>query len=128
MHQLSPLFPHDPALAVNDFGSPAAVLDYAAVAAPVPGEGWTGDASMAGGGAGGGGGASSSSKTGGGGAKPGPPPLHVHAPRVDYIPPERIALFVTDTGGYTPSYVYRLLQDYYYRQDFSLGEAAALGC
>lgn len=140
MHQLSPLFPHDPALAVNDFGPPADVLPYAAVAAPVAGGRWAGD--CLGGGVGGMGmGGVASPRAGGGTVRgggpagsgaaqasaasaptpPGPPPLHVHAPRVDYVPPELIALFVTDTGGYTPSYVYRLLAEYYSRADYALG-------
>jgi translation initiation factor 2B subunit (eIF-2B alpha/beta/delta family) len=137
MHQLSPLFPHDPALALNDFGSPADVLPYAYVAAPgVSGAGWAGDSLGGCGGGfsplrrGGGSGpfnpAAGGGVGGGGAAHPAPggpaPPLHVHAPRRDYVPPELIALFVTDTGGYTPSYVYRLLAEYYSRADFSLGE------
>eukprot|EP00967_Tisochrysis_lutea_P136571 scaffold243779_cov23-Tisochrysis_lutea.AAC.2 len=28
------------------------------------------------------------------------------------------SLFITDTGGYTPSYVYRLLTEYYSREDY----------
>ncbi len=45
----------------------------------------------------------------------------VHAPNpvFDYVPPELISLFVTDTGGYTPSYVYRLLAEYYSREDYT---------
>ena len=47
---------------------------------------------------------------------------YVHAPNpaFDYVPPELISLFVTDTGGYTPSYVYRLLAEYYTREDYGL--------
>jgi hypothetical protein len=41
--------------------------------------------------------------------------LHVPNPAFDYIPPELISLFITDAGGYTPSYVYRLLTEYYSR-------------
>jgi translation initiation factor eIF-2B subunit beta len=40
----------------------------------------------------------------------------------DYVPPELISLFVTDTGGYTPSYVYRLLAEYFSREDFVLSK------
>ena len=47
--------------------------------------------------------------------------VHVPNPSLDYVPPELISLFVTDTGGYTPSYVYRLLAEYYTRDDYSLG-------
>ena len=46
--------------------------------------------------------------------------VHIPNPRFDYIPPELISLFVTDTGGYIPSYVYRLLAEYYTREDYSL--------
>lgn len=46
--------------------------------------------------------------------------VHVPNPTFDYIPPELISLFVTDTGGYIPSYVYRLLAEYYTREDYSL--------
>ena len=40
----------------------------------------------------------------------------------DYVPPELISLFVTDTGGYTPSYVYRLLAEYFSREDYTLSK------
>ncbi len=46
--------------------------------------------------------------------------VHVHSPAFDYIAPELISLFVTDTGGYTPSYVYRLLAEYYSSQDLRM--------
>lgn len=46
--------------------------------------------------------------------------VHIPNPRFDYVPPELISLFVTDTGGYIPSYVYRLLAEYYTREDYSL--------
>ena len=115
-HQLSPLFPHDPALAFNDFGSPADVLPYEAVA----------DASVA---------AMAAAVAAADAAPAAPraadafavieaassrPLLHAHSPRLDYVPPSLIALFVTDTGGYTPAYVYRLLAEYYSRDDYSL--------
>lgn len=41
-------------------------------------------------------------------------------PAYDYIPPELISLFVTDIGACTPSYIYRLLTEYYSRQDYVL--------
>ena len=48
--------------------------------------------------------------------------VHVHIPNpmFDYVPSELISLFVTDTGGYTPSYIYRLLAEYYTREDYDL--------
>jgi translation initiation factor eIF-2B subunit beta len=48
--------------------------------------------------------------------------LEVHNPAYDYIPPNLVSLFVTDTGGYTPSYVYRLLSEYYSREDYVLSK------
>lgn len=41
--------------------------------------------------------------------------VEVSNPCYDYVPPHLVSLFVTDTGGYTPSYVYRLLAEYYSR-------------
>ena len=41
--------------------------------------------------------------------------VEVSNPCFDYVPPHLVSLFVTDTGGYTPSYVYRLLAEYYSR-------------
>ena len=46
--------------------------------------------------------------------------VHIPNPMFDYVPPELISLFVTDTGGYTPSYIYRLLAEYYTREDYDL--------
>lgn len=51
--------------------------------------------------------------------------VHIPNPTFDYIPPELISLFVTDTGGYIPSYVYRLLAEYYTREDYSLQHETA---
>lgn len=48
--------------------------------------------------------------------------VHVPNPAFDYVAPELISLFVTDTGGYTPSYVYRLLAEYYSSQDWMLDD------
>ena len=58
------------------------------------------------------------------GASSAPSSSYVHAPNpaFDYVPPELISLFVTDTGGYTPSYVYRLLAEYYTREDYGLSK------
>lgn len=47
---------------------------------------------------------------------------HVPNPTMDYVPPELISLFITDTGGHTPSYVYRLLAEYYTREDYGLSK------
>jgi translation initiation factor eIF-2B subunit beta len=48
------------------------------------------------------------------------PSVEVVNPAFDYLPPVLVSLFVTDTGGYTPSYVYRLLAEYYSREDYLL--------
>ncbi|KAJ0035083.1 hypothetical protein Pint_25121 [Pistacia integerrima] len=49
----------------------------------------------------------------------GPPLLHVVNPSFDYVSPELVTLFVTDVGGYKPSYIYRLIADYYPADDFA---------
>lgn len=36
----------------------------------------------------------------------------------DYVPPELIALFVSNIGGYSPSYVYQLLNELYCKSDY----------
>ncbi|KAG2485720.1 hypothetical protein HYH03_015604 [Edaphochlamys debaryana] len=46
--------------------------------------------------------------------------VHVPTPLFDYVPPQLISLFITDMGGRTPSYVYRLLTEYYSREDYFL--------
>lgn len=93
LHKLSPLFPHDPDVTFNDFQSPGAMVDFDVLAESFVCE-------------------DESSPEGMG--------VEVHNPMYDYIPPHLISLFVTDTGGYTPAYVYRLLAEYYSREDYSL--------
>jgi len=46
--------------------------------------------------------------------------LHVANPAYDYVPPHLISLFITDSGGHAPSYVYRLLAEYYHADDNAL--------
>lgn len=49
--------------------------------------------------------------------------LQIHNPSLDYIPPDRISLFLTDHGhGFMPSYVYRQLSELYNRQDYQLSK------
>ena len=48
--------------------------------------------------------------------------VHIANPVLDYVPPELVSLYVTDTGGYTPAYVYRLLAEYYSREDYMLSK------
>ncbi|GLJ40595.1 hypothetical protein SUGI_0838010 [Cryptomeria japonica] len=48
--------------------------------------------------------------------------LHVVNPTFDYVPPQLVSLFITDTGGHNPSYMYRLIADYYTPDDYALQE------
>ncbi|XP_010552035.1 PREDICTED: translation initiation factor eIF-2B subunit beta-like isoform X2 [Tarenaya hassleriana] len=43
--------------------------------------------------------------------------LHVVNPTFDYVPPKLVSLFITDTGGHNPWYMYRLIADYYSADD-----------
>jgi translation initiation factor eIF-2B subunit beta len=91
LHKLSPLFPHDPDVTLNDLKSPAQLLDFDAIADSLPQDG-----------------------EGVG------PDLHVPNPALDYVPPALVSLFITDSGCHCPSYVYRLLQEYYSPEDMDL--------
>ena len=42
-----------------------------------------------------------------------PRAVSVLNPTADYIPPELVSLFITNAGGHNPSYIYRLLAEYY---------------
>ncbi|RZF45017.1 hypothetical protein LSTR_LSTR001978 [Laodelphax striatellus] len=46
--------------------------------------------------------------------------VHVYNPVYDYVPPELVTLFISNTGGHAPSYVYRLLSELYHPDDYSL--------
>jgi len=46
--------------------------------------------------------------------------LHVENPTWDLVPPDLIALFVTNNGGHPPTYIYRLLAEYYSQKDDDL--------
>ena len=41
-------------------------------------------------------------------------------PAFDYVPPELISLLLTNIGGNHPSYIYRLVQEYYHPDDQTL--------
>ncbi|MCO5584146.1 hypothetical protein L7F22_038069 [Adiantum nelumboides] len=41
-------------------------------------------------------------------------------PTFDYVPPDLVSLLITDIGGHTPSYVYRIVAEYYSPEDFVL--------
>ncbi|XP_033252368.1 translation initiation factor eIF-2B subunit beta-like, partial [Drosophila miranda] len=40
-----------------------------------------------------------------------------YSPMFDYVPPELVTLFISNTGGHAPSYVYRLLTELYHHED-----------
>lgn len=43
--------------------------------------------------------------------------VEIVSPAFDYISPDKVALFVTDSGAHQPSYIYRLLAEYYSPDD-----------
>jgi len=45
--------------------------------------------------------------------------LEVQNPLVDFIPPELVSLFLTNSGGFDSSYIYRLLAEYYNMHDYT---------
>lgn len=45
---------------------------------------------------------------------------HVYAPHYDFAPPDHITLFITNLGGSSPSYMYRLLSELYDPNDYAL--------
>lgn len=89
LHKLSPLFSSDPTAQLNELRSPAQVVGYDITAQPLAA----------------------------GGEDYGNTHVDVVNPSLDYVPPELISLLVTDTGACTPAYIYRLLTEYYSRED-----------
>ncbi|KAJ8755875.1 hypothetical protein K2173_024420 [Erythroxylum novogranatense] len=87
-HKLCPLYPHNPEVLLNELRSPSELLDF---------------------------GEFSDCLDFGSGS--GSPLLHVVNPTFDYVPPNLVSLFITDTGGHNPSYIYRLIADYYSADD-----------
>lgn len=45
--------------------------------------------------------------------------INYNVPAFDYVPPELIALYITDVGGKMNSYLYRLLSEYYSVEDYN---------
>lgn len=45
---------------------------------------------------------------------------HIYAPRYDFAPPDHITLFITNLGGSSPSYMYRMLSELYDPSDYVL--------
>lgn len=87
-HKLCPLYPHNPEVLLNDLKSPSELLDFGEFSDCM-------DFSII-----------------------GSPLLHVVNPAFDYVPPKLVSLFITDTGGHNPSYMYRLISEYYSADDF----------
>jgi translation initiation factor eIF-2B subunit beta len=46
--------------------------------------------------------------------------VSVQNPAWDYVPPDLVSLYITNSGGHNPSYIYRLLAEYYHVEDFDL--------
>ena len=46
--------------------------------------------------------------------------VHVPNPAYDYVPPELVALLITNSGPSHASYIYRLLAEYYHQEDHHL--------
>ncbi|PSR97934.1 Translation initiation factor eIF-2B subunit beta like [Actinidia chinensis var. chinensis] len=88
IHKLCPLYPHNPEILLNDMRSPSELAEF--------GEFSNGMDYGIGSGA---------------------PLIHVINPAFDYVPPELVSLFITDIGGHGPSYMYRLIADYYSTDD-----------
>lgn len=88
-HKLCPLYPHNPEVLLNEFRSPSEILDFGDISDCM-------DYSTI----------------------SGAPLLNVVNPAFDYIPPTLVSLIITDTGGHNPSYMYRLISEYYSAVDF----------
>lgn len=87
-HKLCPLYPHNPEVLLNEFRCPSDLLDFGEFSDCMDY-----------------------------GSLGGSPLLHVVNPAFDYVQPKLVSLFITDTGGHNPSYVYRLISDYYTADD-----------
>lgn len=46
--------------------------------------------------------------------------VDVMNPGFDYIPPDLVTLLITNFGGHSPTYIYRLLAEYYNPEDYEL--------
>jgi translation initiation factor eIF-2B subunit beta len=93
LYKLAPLFPHDHNAMFGNFGSPSSFASQAlkSSALRVNADGDYTEGR-----------------------------LQLPCPLVDYIEPENIDLLITDSGGLTPSYIYRLLSELYAREDYTL--------
>lgn len=97
-HKLCPLYPHNPEVLLNELRSPSELLDFGEFSDCMDF-----------------------------GSGNGSPLLHVVNPAFDYVPPKLVSLFITDTGGHNPSYMYRLIADYYSADDLVVQKRPASG-
>ncbi|GJT46340.1 translation initiation factor eIF-2B subunit beta [Tanacetum coccineum] len=91
IHKLCPLYPHNPEVLLNELKSPSELLDFGEFSDCMDF-----------------------------GTDTGSPLLQVVNPAFDYVPPKLVSLFITDTGGHNPSYMYRLIAHYYSANDLVL--------
>lgn len=91
VHKLCPLYPHNPEVLLNELKSPSELLDFGEFSDCLNSDIGSGS-----------------------------PLLQVVNPAFDYVPPNLVSLFITDTGGHNPSYMYRLIADYYSADDMVL--------
>ncbi|OIT34146.1 PREDICTED: translation initiation factor eIF-2B subunit beta-like [Nicotiana attenuata] len=91
IHKLCPSYPHNPEVCLNDMRSPAELLEFGQFSNCM-------DFGM-------------DSRA---------PLVQVVNPGFDYVSPELVSLLITDIGGHNPSYMYRLISDYYSADDFDL--------
>ncbi|XP_027165888.1 translation initiation factor eIF-2B subunit beta-like [Coffea eugenioides] len=89
IHKLRPLYPENPEVSLNDMRSPSELLELGKFSDCMDF-----------------------------GSVDGAPLVHVANPVFDYVPPELVSLVITDIGGHKPSYIYRLIADYYSSQDY----------
>ncbi|KAK9088256.1 hypothetical protein Scep_027338 [Stephania cephalantha] len=91
--KLCPLYPNNPEVLLNDLRSPSELLDFGEFSDCLDYGGGTGAS------------------------------LHVVNPAFYYVPPKLVSVFITDTGGHSPSYVYKLIADYYSAEDLVLEQS-----
>eukprot|EP00271_Cylindrocystis_brebissonii_P016527 TRINITY_DN4027_c0_g1_i1.p1 TRINITY_DN4027_c0_g1~~TRINITY_DN4027_c0_g1_i1.p1 ORF type:complete len:408 (+),score=66.75 TRINITY_DN4027_c0_g1_i1:495-1718(+) len=104
MFQLCPVHPHSPQDVLRDFRSSAENLDFSDFSECLDGPGAL----------------DLEEEDEEGETVEGSSRVNVANPTYDYIPPELISVFVTDTGGHSPSYIYRLMTEYYSPEDYHL--------
>lgn len=46
--------------------------------------------------------------------------VSVKNPTWDYVPPELVSLYITNFGAFSPTYIYRLLAEYYHPEDMDI--------